>query len=60
MRTWRFRRGLPVRWAGPTMNAHRLAVAIEEIEIAHEGLFVQAGGVIGDALNTVASIFGGS
>jgi hypothetical protein len=35
-------------------------MAVEEVEIAHEGLFVQAGGVVGDALNTVASIFGGS
>ncbi len=60
VRTWRFRRGLPVRWAGPALNANVSAVAVEEIEIAHEGLFVQAGGVIGDALNTVASIFGGS
>lgn len=60
VRTWRFRRGLPVRWAGPALNATVSAVAVEELEIAHEGLFVQAGGAIGDALNTVASIFGGS
>jgi len=59
VRTWRFRRGLPVRWAGPTMNATASAMAIEELEIAHEGLFVTAGGAIGEALNTVASIFGG-
>lgn len=60
VRTWRFRRGLPVRWAGPALNATASAVAVEELEIAHEGLFVQAGGAIGDAINTVASIFGGS
>lgn len=60
VRTWRFRRGLPVRWAGPAFNATSSAVAIEEIEIAHEGLFVQAGGAFGEALATVASIFGGS
>lgn len=59
VRTWRFRRGLPVRWAGPALNATASAVAVEELEIVHEGLFVQAGGVIGDAINTVASIFGG-
>lgn len=60
VRTWRFRRGLPVRWAGPALNAVTSAVALEEVEIAHEGLFVQAGGAFGEALGTVASIFGGS
>lgn len=38
VRVWYFRRGLPVRWVGPTLDATRGAVAIEEIEIAHEGL----------------------
>lgn len=60
VRTWRFRRGLPVRYAGPALAAHASSVAIEEVEIAHEGLFVQAGGAFGEALQTVASIFGGS
>ena len=60
VRTWRFRRGLPVRWAGPALARGDQRVAIEELEIVHEGLFVQAGGAFGDALNTVASIFGGS
>ncbi len=59
VRTWRFRRGLPVRWAGPAFNAVSSAVAVEELEIAHEGLFVQTGGVVGEFANTVASIFGG-
>lgn len=35
---WRFRRGLPVKWTGPTLNASQSAVAIEAIEISHEGL----------------------
>ena len=35
---WYFRRGLPVRWQGPSLNAQRSEVAIETIEIAHEGL----------------------
>ena len=60
VRTWRFRRGLPVRWAGPALAAMSSAVAIEELEIAHEGLFVQTGGALGELLNTVSSIFGGS
>ena len=36
---WYFRRGLPVRYTGPTMNASQSAVAIESIEIAHEELY---------------------
>ncbi|HOA88674.1 phage tail protein [Propioniciclava tarda] len=60
VRTWRFRRGLPVRWAGPAFNANTSTLAVEEVEIAHEGLFTQAGGAVGEFLNTVASVFGGS
>lgn len=60
VRTWRFRRGLVVVWRGPALNAMTSAVAIEEVEIAHEGVFVQAGGAFGEALSAVGSIFGGS
>lgn len=56
VRTWRFRRGLPVRWGGPTLVAAQSAVAVEEIEIAHEGLFVQAGGVLGDVAATAGAV----
>lgn len=56
VRTWRFRRGLPARWVGPAMNATQNAVAVEELEIAHEGLFVQAGGLVGDIAQTVGSV----
>ncbi|EID74487.1 MULTISPECIES: phage tail protein [Rhodococcus] len=59
VRTWRFRRGLPVRWAGPALMAMSSAVAVEELEIVHEGLFVQTGGALGELLNTATSIFGG-
>jgi phage tail-like protein len=38
VKTWSFRRGLPVKWTGPSMNATNNQVAIEELEIAHEGL----------------------
>jgi phage tail-like protein len=41
---WSFRRGLPLRWEGPAMNASQSAVAIETIEIAHEGLYRVAAG----------------
>jgi phage tail-like protein len=36
---WQFRRGLPVKYSGPAMNATQSTVAIESIEIAHEGIF---------------------
>jgi phage tail-like protein len=38
VKVWSFRRGLPVKWSGPPMNAAQNNVAIEELEIAHEGL----------------------
>src|SRR6266851_3698329 len=40
---WRFKRGLPVKWTGPNLVARSNEVAIETLEIAHEGLEVQAG-----------------
>ncbi len=39
-KVWSFKRGLPVRWAGPAFNATQSQVGFEEIEIAHEGLQV--------------------
>lgn len=45
---WRFCRGLPVKWTGPGMNAAQNAVAVESLEIAHEGLtWVSAAGAVG-------------
>jgi phage tail-like protein len=35
---WYFRRGLPVKYTGPALNATQSSVAIESIEIAHEGI----------------------
>ena len=40
---WCFRRGLPVKYSGPSLNAQQTAVAIESIEIAHEGLYPMGG-----------------
>jgi phage tail-like protein len=36
---WFFRRGLPVKYSGPTLNAAQNSVAIESLEIAHEGIY---------------------
>lgn len=48
VRIWYFQRGLPVKWTGPSMNALQSNVAIEELEIAHEGLRMhRPGSIIG-------------
>ena len=36
---WYFQRGLPVKYTGPVLNATQSSVAIESIEIAHEGIY---------------------
>lgn len=52
--TWSFRRGLPMKWTGPQMNAGQSQVAVEAIEIAHEGItLVKAGGELGQAIGGV-------
>jgi phage tail-like protein len=35
---WTFRGGIAVKWLGPELNAMQNAVAIEGLEIAHEGI----------------------
>ena len=35
---WNFIDGWPTKWAGPTFNASANDVAIETLEIVHEGL----------------------
>lgn len=37
---WRFKNGFPVRWTGPTLKPGSTDLAVEELEIAHEGLKV--------------------
>jgi phage tail-like protein len=38
LKIWVFRRGIPAKFVGPSLNAMEGQVAIEELEIAHEGL----------------------
>ena len=38
VKLWYFKRGLPVKWSGPALDAARGQLAIQGIEIAHEGL----------------------
>ena len=35
---WTFRRGWPARWSGPSFDAARDELALEVLEIVHEGL----------------------
>jgi len=38
VRSWEFARAFPLKWQGPAMNAKSTNVAIETLEIGHEGL----------------------
>ncbi|MFF1509285.1 phage tail protein [Streptomyces sp. NPDC058326] len=42
VRVWSFRRGWPVKISGPDLNAMSAAVALESVEIAHQGLALVA------------------
>ena len=42
-KVWKFTNGIPMKWVGPSLNATQSAVAIESLEISHEGLFLEVG-----------------
>jgi phage tail-like protein len=57
IKMWKFKGGLPLKWTGPTLNASQSEVAIESIEIAHQGLeTISAGALAGEALDKVSSL----
>jgi phage tail-like protein len=35
---WSFKRAFPAKWTGPAMNAAQNGLAVETLELAHEGL----------------------
>jgi phage tail-like protein len=47
VKVWRFTRGLPLVYRGPAMNAAQSNVAIEELEIGHEGIRLLQSGLFG-------------
>jgi phage tail-like protein len=56
---WKFRRGLPVKYVAPQLNAQQSAVAIEAITIAHEGITLMAGASgLASAVRGVANAIG--
>jgi phage tail-like protein len=58
LKTWKFKRGLPLKWTGPTLNASQSAVAIESLEIMHEGLeLYSVGTAIELATTSIAANF---
>jgi len=40
---WGFRRGIPTKYSGPQLNASQSQVAIETLEIVHEGIYMMGG-----------------
>jgi len=42
-KVWKFKRGIPSKWTGPSLHASQSNVAIESLEIAHEGLVLEVG-----------------
>jgi phage tail-like protein len=40
---WNFMNAFPVKWVGPQFTADSTSVAIESVELAHEGLTVDTG-----------------
>ena len=58
LKMWVWRAGLPVKWSGPTFNATQNAVAIEGLEIAHQGLeLVSPGSIAQQVGNQIAAQF---
>jgi phage tail-like protein len=56
---WYFRRGLPTKYSGPQMNATQNSVAIESIEITHEGLYqMPSVGTVSGAASAAAGAVG--
>lgn len=40
---WKFKSGIPTKWVGPAFNAAQSNVAVESLEIAHQGLVLELG-----------------
>jgi phage tail-like protein len=40
--TWKIRNAFPVRYSGPVLQANASEVAMEELELAHDGLSVES------------------
>jgi phage tail-like protein len=45
VKTWSFVNGLPVKWVGPSLDAGKNGIAIEELTVSHEGLSLVSPGI---------------
>lgn len=55
---WGFKRGLPIKYTAPSMNASQSEVAVESIQIAHEGLYQIKGlGAASGIVSTIGNAF---
>lgn len=54
---WFFRNGLPEKVQGPALNAKGNEIAIETLEVVHEGLTRIGASVLGAATNAIAEVF---
>lgn len=43
LKVWKFKRAIPTKWVGPSLDASQSKIAIELLEIAHEGLELEVG-----------------
>lgn len=62
VRVWKFTRALPIKWTGPSLDAAKSAIAIEELELAHEGLTLTGGSGLlsaGEALDLAVGAVSG-
>ena len=65
VKAWSFHNALPAKWTGPTFNAGQNAVAVEAIDLVHEGWapqpailsLAQFGGALAGAGSAVANLF---
>jgi phage tail-like protein len=65
VKVWAFYRGIPTKYTGPSLNATENEVALEQLEIVHEGLALvsPAGslssliGAVSSAAETIGSLF---
>jgi phage tail-like protein len=55
LKQWQFTRGLPIKWTGPAFNAKTSEVAIESLEIVHEGITLTSpSSLASDAIGSVS------
>jgi len=61
VKTWIFKRALPLKWVGPAFNASASAIAIESLELTHEGLdLLSPGALAAAAADAIGDAVGGA